>query len=49
MKYGADSFKGISPRKRAKHPARKIARKQERRVARKECNEGSSSITSIPK
>lgn len=37
MKYGADSFKGISPRKRAKHPARKIARKQERRVAREFC------------
>lgn len=37
MKYGADSFKGIKPVKRGKKPARKIARKQERRVGKKEC------------
>lgn len=39
MKYGADSFKGIKPVKRGKKPARKIARKQERRVAKEQCNE----------
>lgn len=40
MKYGADSFKGIWPIKRAKKPARKIARKQERRVGKEQCKDG---------
>ena len=39
MKYGAVSFKGVWPRKRAKKPLRKIARKQERRVAKKLASE----------
>lgn len=38
MKYGAVSFKGVRPVKRGKKPLRKIARKQERRAAKAQCN-----------
>ena len=37
MKYEAESFRGVRPIKRAKKPLRKIARKQERRAAKKAC------------
>lgn len=36
IKYGAETFKGITPRVRGKKPARKIARKQERRAGKAE-------------
>ena len=39
MKYGGETYKGIWPRKRAKIPARKLARKQERRVAKLQCKD----------
>lgn len=39
MKYGADSFKGITPRVRGKQRQRKISRKQERRLARSQCKD----------
>lgn len=34
IKYGAETFKGITPRVRGKKPARKLARKQERRAGK---------------
>lgn len=37
MKYGAVTFKGVWPRVRAKKRLRKIARAQERRVAKYQC------------
>lgn len=38
MKYNGVSFKGIWPRVRAKKVYRKLARKQERRFSKEECN-----------
>lgn len=40
MKYNGVSFKGIWPRVRAKQVYRKLARKQERRHAKKEIQRG---------
>lgn len=39
IKYGAETFKGITPRVRGKQPARKIARKQERREGKAQATE----------
>ena len=39
MKYEAEAFKGVRPIKRAKKPLRKLARKQERRAAKRQCDD----------